>query len=92
MSARILAIADTYDALTSSRPYREAMDHGEACVEIEWCSGSQLDPQLVSVFLRCVSRREEASFGEIFSADIDQPGCSDFVLPTDAVSKEEKER
>jgi polar amino acid transport system substrate-binding protein len=49
--ARILAIADTFDAMTTDRPYRKAMPIDEALYEIGRCSGEQFDPQLVPVFL-----------------------------------------
>lgn len=49
--ARIIAIADTYDAMTSSRSYRSALSHKEAIDEIKKCSGAQFDPQLVDIFV-----------------------------------------
>ncbi|HEY3358152.1 MAG TPA: HD domain-containing phosphohydrolase [Polyangia bacterium] len=49
---RIMAIADTYDAMTSDRAYRRALDHEVACGELVRCSGSQFDTELVKVFLR----------------------------------------
>lgn len=51
LEARILAVADTFDAMTTDRPYRKAMPIAEALTEIERCSGAQLDPQLVPIFL-----------------------------------------
>lgn len=50
LGARIFAVADTYDAMTSSRPYREAMPHEIALEEIERCAGSQFDPVVVAAF------------------------------------------
>ncbi len=49
--AAILAIADAYDAMTSSRPYRAGLSRAEAVEEILRCSGSQFAPDLVKVFL-----------------------------------------
>lgn len=49
--ARIIAIADTYDAMTSNRPYRTALSHKEAIDEILKCSGKQFDPKLVKIFV-----------------------------------------
>lgn len=49
--ARILAVADAYDAMTSARPYRKPMSHSEAVAELEKGCGSQFDPQVVRVFL-----------------------------------------
>lgn len=51
VSARIIAIADTYDAMTSNRAYRNALSHQDAINEIERCSGSQFDPNLAKVFI-----------------------------------------
>lgn len=50
--ARILAISDTFDALTSNRPYREAIDIRKAKMEIYENSGQQFDPDIVKAFLK----------------------------------------
>ena len=55
--ARILAIADAYDAMVSARPYREAMTPEQATAEIESCSGAQFDAKLAKTFCRKVARR-----------------------------------
>ena len=51
LSARIIALADTYDAMTSTRSYRKALSHEEAIAEIQRCSGSQFDPNLAQIFI-----------------------------------------
>lgn len=51
ISSRIIAIADTYDAMTSSRSYRVALSHQEAIDEIKRCSGTQFDPELSQLFI-----------------------------------------
>jgi HD-GYP domain-containing protein (c-di-GMP phosphodiesterase class II) len=48
--ARIIAVADTYDAMTSDRAYRRALPHEVAVGEIERCSGTQFDPEVVHSF------------------------------------------
>jgi len=53
--ARIVAVADSYDAMTSTRPYREAIGHDAAMTEITDRAGSQFDPQVVDAFLEVVS-------------------------------------
>ena len=51
LGARILTIADAFDAMTSDRPYRPAMPVEKACHEIERCSGTQFDPVVARAFL-----------------------------------------
>jgi len=50
LGARIFAVADTYDAITSDRPYRAARPYAVARAEIERCAGSQFDPQVAAAF------------------------------------------
>jgi putative nucleotidyltransferase with HDIG domain len=52
IGARIFAVADTLDAMTSDRPYRKAQSFDVARAEILRCSGSQFDPDVVEVFLK----------------------------------------
>ena len=51
LAARIAAVADTFDAMTSKRTYRDALPLETVIAEIEKCSGSQFDPKIASVFL-----------------------------------------
>ncbi len=51
LEARILTIADSFDAMTSLRPYRAPMSYKEAVEELKRCSGTQFDPVLVEAFL-----------------------------------------
>ena len=51
VEARVLAIADAFDAMTSDRPYRSALTHEEAREEVERCAGTQFDPKIARVFL-----------------------------------------
>ena len=51
LGARILAVADAFDAMTSERPYRHALGAEYALEEIERCSGSQFDPVVVRAFV-----------------------------------------
>lgn len=48
--ARIISIADTYDAMTSDRSYRRALPHEVALAEIERCAATQFDPDLAASF------------------------------------------
>lgn len=49
--SRIIAVADTYDAMTSHRPYRNALSVDVAMAEINHCSGTQFDPEVVVAFM-----------------------------------------
>jgi len=63
--ARIIAVADTYDAMTSDRAYRRALPHEVAIGEIGRCSGSQFDPEVAQSFTDAIDgfREEIASSG-----------------------------
>jgi putative nucleotidyltransferase with HDIG domain len=52
LGARIFAIADTLDAMTSDRPYRKAANFAQARQEIARCAGTQFDPRCVEAFVR----------------------------------------
>lgn len=54
LEARIIAVADTLDAMTSDRSYREGMDFNLAIEEIKKNSGTQFCPRVVEAFCRCV--------------------------------------
>ncbi len=50
--ARIISVADTFDAITTNRPYRKKRNAREAMQEIKKCAGTQFDPLIVEAFLR----------------------------------------
>ena len=52
LAARVVAVADAFEALTTDRPYRSARGTEEAVEEIRRCAGTQFDPQVVDAFLR----------------------------------------
>ncbi|HEX2709577.1 MAG TPA: HD domain-containing phosphohydrolase [Candidatus Deferrimicrobium sp.] len=56
LASRIMSIADTFDAMTSTRAYREALPVADAIAEIRRCSGTQFDPDIVPAFLACQSK------------------------------------
>jgi putative nucleotidyltransferase with HDIG domain len=56
LGARIFAVADAFDAMTSNRPYRRALSVDKAREEITTNSGTQFDPAVVEAFLRCLPR------------------------------------
>ncbi len=61
LAARIFAVADTYDAITSERPYKAARSEAEACAEILRHSGTQFDPRVVEILLRLKSGSSKAA-------------------------------
>ncbi len=60
LAGRIIALADTYDAMTSTRPYRTALSHETAVSEIRRCSGTQFDPNLAGIFVRVADKIDAA--------------------------------
>ena len=62
LEARIIAVADTYDAITNDRPYRKPLDRIEAMEEMKRSAGTQLDPKIVSVLVDMLEKL--ASNGE----------------------------
>jgi HD-GYP domain-containing protein (c-di-GMP phosphodiesterase class II) len=57
LEARIFAVIDVYDALTSDRPYRPAWPKDKASSYIREQSGSHFDPQVVEAFIKLISRK-----------------------------------
>lgn len=51
LECRIISIIDSYDAMSNDRPYRKALSREEVITELEKCSGTQFDPELVKMFL-----------------------------------------
>ncbi len=66
LMARIISVADTYDAMTSDRSYRKALPHAVAMAEINRCSASQFDPDVAGPFQEMIEahREEQQSNGE----------------------------
>ena len=54
VEARIVALCDAFDAMTSDRPYRPAVSIDAACREINACAGSHFDPELTTLLLAIV--------------------------------------
>ena len=64
IGSRILAVADTFDAMTSTRPYRNALSPETAYKELERCKGTQFDPDVVDAFFRCREKVERIISGK----------------------------
>ena len=56
--ARIIAVADSFDAMTTDRPYRKAMSENKAINELKKGSGSQYDPYIVETFLKVLEKTQ----------------------------------
>lgn len=72
MSARILAIADSYDAMTTDRSYRKGLSHSEAIAELRVCSGKLYDPLLVELFINAM----DSKMSNLSAGDSRQEACS----------------
>jgi response regulator RpfG family c-di-GMP phosphodiesterase len=64
LMARIMAVADTYDAMTSHRAYRSALTHAFAVDEIQRCAGTQFDPDVVRAFVVAIEGWRDRRRGE----------------------------
>jgi HD-GYP domain-containing protein (c-di-GMP phosphodiesterase class II) len=58
LGARIVALADAYQAMTSDRPYRKALSKLDAIEEIQWYSGSQFDPIVANVMINVIKQQQ----------------------------------
>ncbi len=58
IECRILAIADSYDAMTNDRPYRKGISPDQATFELKRCAGIQFDPELVKKFIKILEARD----------------------------------
>ena len=68
LGARIVAIADAYDAMTHDRPYKRAVSHDQAVAELRRHAGTQFDPELVTLFCDLFAR----------SAPVAEPSVASF--------------
>jgi len=58
LGARIVALADAYQAMTSDRPYRKALSKLDAIEEIQWYSGTQFDPIIANVMINFITQQQ----------------------------------
>ena len=88
LAARIVAIADVYDALASKRVYKQAFEH-QRCVEIiREAAGTQFDPELVEIWLTVESKFRDIA--RQFAGRPEAPAAHEFTLtPSDAARDEE---
>ena len=62
LGARVFGVVDAYDAMTSRRPYRQAMSREQACIEIASNAGTQFDSRVVDAFLVMIRRSPEGMY------------------------------
>jgi two-component system cell cycle response regulator len=65
LGARVVAVCDAFDAMTSERPYRGSVPEADAIEELRRCAGTQFDPMVVDAFCRVIAR-ERPAHGEVF--------------------------
>jgi len=65
LGARILAVADSYDAMVCDRPYRAGRTPTEAIKEVERCAGTQFDPKVVEAFKEVMYRQGDEIYREV---------------------------
>jgi putative nucleotidyltransferase with HDIG domain len=71
--ARVIAVADTFDAMTTDRPYRRALSVEAAVVELRRVAGAQLDARLVEIFVRAIERGDVVLLQRPVAPDAAQP-------------------
>jgi two-component system, cell cycle response regulator len=76
LGARIIAVCDTFDAMTAARPYRKAGTVDAALGELRRCSGSQFDPEVVECFCRTIISARNSHAAPRASASLAPAGSS----------------
>jgi len=61
LGARVVAVCDAFDAMTTNRPYRQRVNEPAALAELQACAGTQFDPQVVDAFARVLTREMTAA-------------------------------
>ena len=64
LGARVVAVCDAFDAMTTERPYRGPVTHSDAIAELRRCAGTQFDPMVVEAFCKVIAR-ERPVHGEV---------------------------
>jgi HD-GYP domain-containing protein (c-di-GMP phosphodiesterase class II) len=81
LGARIVAIADAYDAMTHDRPYKRAMSHDQAIFELRRHAGTQFDPELVSLFCDLFASYAPQADGRIEALAASSAAHAGFTIP-----------
>ena len=94
LGARIVAIADAYDAMTNDRPYKRAISHDHAIAELRRHSGTQFDPELVELFCDLYASRApepDATVLALSAAD-SAHRAAPLIVPDPAASRVQRKR
>jgi HD-GYP domain-containing protein (c-di-GMP phosphodiesterase class II) len=83
MIARVVSVADTYDAMVSTRPYRKGLDPKIAFDEIEKHSGTQFDPTVVKAFIQAFKNEKMGKGSGGWSKEKASPSDPDFLSNCD---------
>jgi HD-GYP domain-containing protein (c-di-GMP phosphodiesterase class II) len=70
VASRIILACDAYNAMITTRPYREAMSAGDAIAELRAKSGSQFDPQVVEALLESLGADHLGGLGDVISVAV----------------------
>lgn len=81
LASRLIAVADTYSAMTMERSYRATMPHEVAIMELRRAAGTQLDPEIVNIFCQIPYKKIEMSMAEVRKA-MDRYEDGDFRVRT----------
>jgi len=81
LGARIIAIADSYDAMTSNRPYRDALGMDKVYNEFIRCGGSQFDPTLAEIFVKMLRRINNIGAVAVEKKEDEQQAASQAPAP-----------
>jgi diguanylate cyclase (GGDEF)-like protein len=95
LGARIVAIADAYDAMINDRPYKRAISHDQAIAELRRHSGTQFDPELVELFcdLYAANAPEpDQTIVAMTAASATHRGAASLVVPDAASSRVQRKR
>ncbi len=75
IEGRLIAVADTFDAMTSNRPYRKGLDPELAVAELEKGKGTQFDPECVDALVRCYREGKISSIMQDYMKDVRSAAC-----------------
>jgi HD-GYP domain-containing protein (c-di-GMP phosphodiesterase class II) len=75
IEGRLIAVADTFDAMTSNRPYRKGLDPELAVAELEKGKGTQFDPECVDALVRCYREGKISSIMQDYMKDARSAAC-----------------